>query len=90
MYPFVATANMGMIPNRIPDRSTANDLAELLRRIKRNIFQGGSDRKGLNDSMSVTIRSIFPGIGAKNPVRNATTKRAVRETTYSGIFRSGM
>ena len=32
----------------------------------------------------------FPGIGARNPKREAATKRAVRETTYLGIFRSGM
>jgi len=59
----------------------ANDLAELLRRITKNIFPGDNVRKGPKESMSVPSRSILPGIGAKNPVRNAATKRAVRETT---------
>ena len=32
-------------------------------------------------------RSNFHGIGARDPVRNAATKRAVRETRYQGMFR---
>ena len=65
-------------------------ITELFRRIKKNIFQGGSDRKGSNDSMSVLSRSNFPGIGARNPVRNAATKRIERTTIYLNMFRSGM
>ena len=81
MYPFVATASKGTRPNRIPDRSIANDLAELLRSITKNILQGDTERKGLKDSMSVPSKSSFPGIGAKNPRRHDARKRAERMTT---------
>jgi hypothetical protein len=68
----------------------ANDLAELLSKRTKNIFQGDNDNIGLRESLSVPSRSIFPGIGARNPARNAATKRTVRETRYRGMFRSGM
>jgi hypothetical protein len=90
MYPFTATAIKGTRPKKIPDRSMANDLAELLRRITKNIFQGDNVRKGPKASISVPNRSIFPGNGARNPVRNAAKKRAVRKTMYRGMFRSGI
>lgn len=90
MYPFIATAIRGVRPKRIPERSTANDFTELLSKIKKNIFQGDNIRKGSRESMSVPNSSIFPGIGTRNPVRNAVTKKAVREITYRGMFRSGM
>ncbi len=88
MYPFVAAAIKGMRPNGIPARSTANDLAELLRRMTKNVFQGGNFRKGSKATLSLASRSIFPGIEAKNPRRNAAMKRAARDMTYRAMFRS--
>jgi len=59
-------------------------------RIAKNSFQGGNVRKGLKESISVVNRSIFPGIGARNPRRNVETKRVERITTYLRMFRSFM
>jgi hypothetical protein len=90
MYPFDATAIMGTIPKKIPDRTTANDVTELPIKRTKNTFRGGDVRKVSKESGSVPGRSVFPCMRARKSVMDDATIRAVRETPYRVLFLSGM
>jgi hypothetical protein len=90
MYPFDATSIVGTGPNKIPDRITANDVAELFIKGTKDIFQGGDVGKGSKGSKNVPGRSIFPAMRARKSVMDDATIRAMRETPYRVMFLSGM